>query len=257
VNTIVNVMRRYRNWVVGACVGFCLFAVFYRAYHYIEFSWSFFNRPEITCDEPTLNFGEHGRQDVIEHTFIMRNQGRGALHISQIRAGCSCVVPEHTEKAIPPEASLRVPVKVNLAGRRGKFKTQVVVASNDPVRPYLVLEILGTITSQINVNPERLELGTIVQVARVTRTIEIDSSGKKSTFNIEKVWTDSPFLETQLETVQAGKAFRVRIGTTGSLPTGIWHAHLFIRTDIENEPNVVVPVSARIVSLPLFLVGRF
>jgi hypothetical protein len=233
--------------LVMACFFFCC-CLFVTAWPVLR--QSFYFGPHLVTDEYVFDFGEKAAGEVVEHVFKIRNDGWSDVIIEDLRPDCSCVVAKQADTVIHPGASMEVPVRISLRNRRGSLRSQLVITSNDPNKRYVVLKIEGTVTCKLASNPTRLDLGTLGPGSRVQETIEIYTIEPESPFGIIKVWSDSTQLETELQTVKEGRTFRLCVHTTPMLPAGTWNARIFIRSDIQNEPDIVVPVSARVVSLP-------
>jgi hypothetical protein len=214
-----------------------------------------FGAPAIVADDPVFDFQTLPTGDSLTHAFQIRNAGWRDLEISQVISTCGCAVPELTEKVIRPGQSVPVEVKLSLKALRGPVEKAVVVASNDPARPNLVLTIRGVARSEITVKPLVVDFGKVAPGEPLTGLVEFEANGS-GPFTLQEVVCDSPLVEVKRETLKEGQAYRLRLRTTGKLPEGSWRASLRVRTDHAKESEIVVPLLAQVEAKPATVSGE-
>jgi hypothetical protein len=208
-----------------------------------------FGAPAIVADDPVFDFQTLPTGDSLTHAFQIRNAGWRDLEISKVISTCGCTVPEVAEKVIRPGQSVPVEVKLSLKGFRGPVEKAVVVASNDPSRPNLVLTIRGVARSEITVMPLVVDFGKAAPGQPLAGLVEFESNGS-GPFTLQEVVCDSPLVVVKRETLKEGQAYRLRLRTTGKLPQGSWRASLRVRTDHAKESEIVVPLLAQVEADP-------
>ena len=59
-------------------------------------------QPKIVVPSDRYDFGTVGPKDVVERTFVIRNEGEAALTISRAYTTCGCTTAEFSARVIPP-----------------------------------------------------------------------------------------------------------------------------------------------------------
>ena len=200
--------------------------------------------PRIVCEEPTYDFGKRSNREVVEHTFIIRNEGDTTLEIRRVHASCGCTVVQTSTRQVPPGETARITARLNLRGRRGPQHKTITVESNDPHHPRLVLHLQGTALQEMNVLPDRFFFGQVSGADAVARTVEVSSAAV--TFRITNITCSSALLDVDLQTVSSGHAYRVSARLKPPLPNGRFGANIRLYTDSEKYPTIDIPVWARV-----------
>ena len=97
--------------------------------------------PKVTVAEPTFETGEVARDQVVEHSFRIRNSGSAPLEILKIMAPPNLEIVSRPSTLAPGETGeLRVRVPL-LFEKPGGLLKQIDLRTNDPATPSLVLEL--------------------------------------------------------------------------------------------------------------------
>lgn len=92
-------------------------------------------QPKIVVPETRFDFGRIGPQDVVERTFIVRNEGEAPLTISRAYTTCGCTVAEFSATVIPPGkvATVRVIFDAGFHDTAGQtVRRGIIIENNDP-----------------------------------------------------------------------------------------------------------------------------
>lgn len=92
-------------------------------------------QPKIVMPETRYDFGRIGPQDVVERTFIVRNEGEAPLTISRAYTTCGCTVAEFSATVIPPGkvATVRVIFDAGFHDTAGQtVRRGIIIENNDP-----------------------------------------------------------------------------------------------------------------------------
>ncbi len=84
----------------------------------------------IIFDAPEYDFGEVQEGDVVEHTFVFRNEGKVPLSILNARSSCGCTVPDWPKDPIPPGGTGEIKARFNTEGKTNEQKKIIVVTAN-------------------------------------------------------------------------------------------------------------------------------
>jgi len=218
-------------------------------------------KPKIVCDEPEFDFGERRSDENVEHEFIIKNAGDGLLLIDKVRTTCGCTVAQPEKKEIQPGESTKIKATLKLASRQGPQTKSITVESNDPENPILTLTLKGTVTSPINIEPRTLNLGySIMEDLVEEKIVEVKSNLPDLTFNITNVdMTNLPQFKAEVETVEPGKHYKIKVKQTEKVEPGITLSNSFIiQTDATipgKDPND--PSIATLREIRVSVYGRF
>ena len=92
-------------------------------------------QPAILVPEKTYNFGSIGPQDVVERTFIIRNNGEAPLTISRAYTTCGCTTAEISASVIPPGKVAEVTLVFDAGYHDAAGQTVrrgLIIENNDP-----------------------------------------------------------------------------------------------------------------------------
>jgi hypothetical protein len=92
-------------------------------------------QPGIVVPQTRYDFGRIGPQDVVERTFIVRNEGEAPLTISRAYTTCGCTVAEFSASVIPPGkvATVRIIFDAGFHDTAGQtVRRGIIIENNDP-----------------------------------------------------------------------------------------------------------------------------
>lgn len=92
-------------------------------------------QPRIVVPEMRYDFGRIGPQDVVERTFLVRNEGQAPLTISRAYTTCGCTIAEFSSSVIPPGkvATVRVVFDAGFHDTAGQTVSRgIIIENNDP-----------------------------------------------------------------------------------------------------------------------------
>lgn len=207
--------------------------------------------PRIVCPEPVFNFGERDNSGMVEHEFRIRNEGTLSLEILNVHASCGCTAVRPSQNVIAPGGEAVIHAKLDLRGRTGYQQKTISVQSNDPQTPTLMLQMVGTAVQGLRVQPSLLFFGRVDPQSSRTRTFEIVSS--RGPFNVESYRTDNPGLRlapVELSPGEDGSVRRFELTLAPDLPEGNVAGAAYVKTDLPDQPELMVTVAAYILNAP-------
>ena len=203
--------------------------------------------PKLVCDQPVYEFGEMDNGLDVEHDFVLKNEGDLTLEIKNVRTSCGCTVANISEKMVKPGMETTVKTKLTLRNRNGPQHKNITVESNDPKQPNYVLTLQGSAVMEMQVRPVQVLLGNLAAGSVATGSVEVMTTSTNPVTVLEAT-CDSPNIETRIETVEAGKTYKVTVVTKPPLPKGTVRGTLHIVTDYQKNPEYDIPVSGLVVS---------
>lgn len=129
-------------------------------------------RPVIVCDDPEWKIGAVKATAIMEHTFTLWNRGRVPMTISRIGSDCHCttILPSEFPQIIQSGEALPVKVRLDLKRLKGEFIKRIAIASDDPQRKTIVLNINGAVIGEHPDEPTSENSTTEVQKGEVHST---------------------------------------------------------------------------------------
>jgi hypothetical protein len=200
------------------------------------------NAPRIVCDEPVYDYGVVDASTVVEHTFTIRNEGTLTLEISRVHASCGCTVASISSQSVPPGGESKIASRLSLQGRSGPQQKTIVIDSNDPQTPQLVLTLKGVVGAAINVQPQQIVLPRVPPGSTPTANV-ILSSGDGAEYAVTAVESTSERLEAKVNAIEERKTYRVDVAMKDPLDSGVFNATVVIRTDHPKRGVIEVPVT--------------
>jgi len=91
---------------------------------------NFTGAPAISFDKEVYDFGTVNEGDIVEHDFLVTNNGKSDLIITKAKASCGCTVPTWPKEAIAPGESAGVKVKFNTSGKPNKQSKTITLTTN-------------------------------------------------------------------------------------------------------------------------------
>ena len=116
--------------------------------------------PYLQFETLFLDMGEIPQgQESVTFEFPFRNLGGADLTIAKVHMKCSCTAEtEFPEQPIGPGGRGRILIHYGTENRRGGFRHNLFVQSNDPKFPIIPMNIAGNCTQVLSIKPEWISL---------------------------------------------------------------------------------------------------
>jgi hypothetical protein len=100
-------------------------------------------RPVLACSQSVYDFGKINTIASPSYSFVIKNIGRKDLFIEGVSSGCgACVeIIAYTKSSVPPQKTGTVNIKLLTQNLYGKVSKEVLVKTNDPKNPNLILTL--------------------------------------------------------------------------------------------------------------------
>lgn len=203
--------------------------------------------PRIFCEQPEFDFGTADSQSVVEHTFIFKNIGDTTLEIGQVKPACGCTVADITPRSVPPGGEATMVARLNLQGRSGHQSKSITINSNDPENPQYRVTMSGNASQSIMASPDRLIFGQMQPGQEVTLSSDIQFTGPQGSFNIVNIETNDANLTATLETVEAGRRYKLNATYKAGGMVGAANATVRLHTDNPQRPVIDLPVIVNVI----------
>lgn len=200
-------------------------------------------RGGLVCDSPRFDFGEAYPDQVIAHTFVLKNTGTNAIRIQGVRSGCGCTTTTLATNCLTAGQSTELATDLDLKGRKGAQQKSIYVESDDPGCARLHLQLAGAVIVPVDALPEGVHFGTLGREGTVEREVSV-SARSNITFQVKGVTCSSPQFAARVETQEVGRVYRIKIQSLGPRLLGTSQAAVQVETDCPRMPVVSIPVAA-------------
>ncbi|MGE5276738.1 MAG: DUF1573 domain-containing protein [Acidobacteriota bacterium] len=207
--------------------------------------------PKIEVIPETKDAGTVAKGQMIESTFVVKNNGASDLIISDARPGCGCTVASF-DKVIKPGAEGKVVSSVDTKNFSGPISKSILLVSNDPDRPQLNLFIKAVVKPFVDVMPTGYLRFSAVKGDSAAQDVVLVSEEK--TFKPTVAEMSQPYVKAELIPAgekdkiagRAGDQYKLHVSVTGDAPEGLLNAPIRISTGVPQQPTLEIPVSGYI-----------
>ncbi len=205
------------------------------------------------------DFGTGQRDSKLEHSFVIRNVGDDMLTLTAGSTSCSCSFSELEEDRIAPGESTDITLNWHLTTSGEEYRQTAEIYTNDPRQPTINLMAQGTILDLVRVEPRQLVLSNVSvnQGARVTFTLfgfhhsdlgvldhRFDNPESSEFFELEFVDYDLGQVEMNPAPTAAVQGI---LTVKSGLPLGPLNQTIHVKTNIEEAPELELPISGSVV----------
>lgn len=198
-------------------------------------------RARILCPAPVYDFGSHCTAYPVIHEFEIHNLGDDVLLIRTIVASCAQLTANATALAVGPGASTSLVATLRLHSKKGPQSGALALESNDPDTPVLYLKMTGTGYDALYAQPSQIFWGRLASDNCVTSVLELLSRDGIA-FHIVSVTSTCSFVACQVEEIEAGSRYQLRVATTPPMPLGVLTDHVVVETDFKPQSQMIVPL---------------
>lgn len=198
--------------------------------------------------------------------FEFENLGSDPLAIQSVRPSCSCLIVDYPNDPIPAGGTGIVSVTVNPGNTGGSFLHSLDLETNDPVATRLRLQASGYVSTDVQINPPSVDLGSIPPGGTVRRQCFVQYHNTSSHLRISEMSLPLPGAEAiwieHLDDAQAIGKLWPGAGSDLDLPDGVSviqltytaplsatgkiSAVLTASSNIQGFENIRIPVSGSI-----------
>jgi hypothetical protein len=190
--------------------------------------------PRAVVREGRYDFGSVVRGAVIEHEFVVHNDGDAPLRVRRARMTAPLVATRMPAE-IAPEHDGTLRFALDTGAVRGPFDGRIVVSLDDPSLPELVLPFEGEVVSRLEVAPRPAFFVAARRGERKRATVDIINHEPQAV-RIEEVAHASERFTTELETLEEGRRWRLTLVLRPDGPAGRRSEPILVRTSSRTEP---------------------
>lgn len=207
--------------------------------------------PKLVLVEEKKDVGTVPKGEIIHATFILKNEGKADLHVTDVKPSCGCTAPEY-DKTIKPGGQGKVVLNVDTKTFQGPISKSALILTDDPEKPQITVFVMANVKPFVETSP--VGFFRLQALTGETASSAIILSSDEADFKPTKVEPPNTYLKatlapaTEAEKV-AGKGanqWKVSVTTTADAPEGLLGGYVKVTTGAAKQPEVSIAVSGYI-----------
>jgi|GEM_PF-814244 len=190
--------------------------------------------PKAVFPEARFEFSAVMSGAVVEHDFIIKNEGSAPLVIQKVSMTTPLLVTR-MPRVVAPGAQGTIHFKLDTANLVGKFDGAILVFLNDPASAQVVLTFAGHIVPAIELSPIPAFFVSGQRGRGGRAAIEIVNH-QTEPLGIEKIEHPTERFTTELATLERGQRYRLTLTLKPNGPGGRTMDTILIRTSSKRVP---------------------
>ena len=179
-------------------------------------------QPKILVENPLYDFGTATEASMVNHTFKLKNIGKGRLNISRVKTSCGCTAASPTKNTLAPGEEAEISVGFDTHFQKGHQVRTITAFTNDPDTPEAVMTMQGMVKQQVSATPSEVSFGKVKQGTEVTKEVIVsDLTMRKDPFTVSNVTNSNPGIKVEQAKRPDGKpGALLKITLTKAMPAG-------------------------------------
>ena len=194
--------------------------------------------PKAIFQETRFDFGRAMYGSVVEHDFLIRNEGSAALKIVKASMTSPLLVTRMPREVAPGGEGL-IHFKLDTSAVRGPFKGQIAVFLNDPDLPEADLSFEGVVIPPVEVSPLPAFFVSGLRGRGASASLEI-TNHEPQPLRIIKITHPTDGFTTVLETLQPGQRYKLTLILKPDGPSGRKTEPITVATSSEELPALEI-----------------
>ncbi|NQU21867.1 MAG: DUF1573 domain-containing protein [Candidatus Nealsonbacteria bacterium] len=196
------------------------------------------------------DFGSVARGAKVEYEFEFSNIYLEDVHVSSVRASCSCTQVEVKSRDLKTYEKGAIVAKFNTKAFRGARGATLTVTFDKPFRAQVQLHVKGYIRSDVVLNPGGVEFGSVDQGSAAEKRIAVNYAGR-SDWRITEVRSANPHVSGEVVERRRGRgqvSYDLVVRVNPSAPAGYLNERLLLVTNDRRSPQVPVHIEGHVQS---------
>jgi len=204
---------------------------------------------KIKVDAEEYDFGTVEEGAVLSHKFVLTNEGKAPLKISDVRSSCSCTTPGLAKDELAPGESIPLEIVYKTQGRKGQQTQYLLLKTNDPARQAVRLTIKANVQKALEIVPDdRIYLPQVNRKkgADVERTISASAGEAIKVLSVKSPaeWLTAEVSETKAKDKPAAL---LKIHIMPNAPRGPFNHTIQLKVKTTKEYDLELPVQGTVV----------
>jgi hypothetical protein len=199
-----------------------------------------------------FDFGKVVRGTLVEHKFVLKNEGSAALKIKKISMTPPLIVKQMPGEVAPGAEGVLL-FQIDTSSLQGPFEGQALVSLDDPGNPEAVLTIEGKVVSRIEISPSPAFFVAARRGESKQASLEIINHEPEPLI-LESIEHSTERFTTNLETIEKGQRYRLHLSMKPDGPGGKKTEPIVLKTSSKTSPVLRVQANTylreRVYSFP-------
>ncbi len=199
--------------------------------------------PHLEVTPTEMRFGELWQGDPAKGEFTIKNTGQAPLTVD-VKTSCGCTTPTRPKSPLAPGESDTLTITYDTAHRPGAAHQTVTVTTNDPVRPDVIIPVVGSVKPLYELvitgtekKSNTLSFGKLYTDSADVRGLTIlNRYNEKVTFKL-KEGVDGGAYAIELKEVEPGMRYELTARTKPPLAVGDARGRVVIETGVARLPE--------------------
>ena len=211
--------------------------------------------PKVSVQQSDYDFGEAIQNDIVNHSFILTNNGGDVLKILDVKASCGCTAVKPDKNELKPGESTQIKASFNTKGRKGPQTKTITVKTNDPDNPVVTFKLSGNvIVKEVKDNtsgaliyfPEvEHDFGKVKEGDVVNYEFKFQNKGSLP-LTIKDIKTSCGCTAAVVseKNIDPGKSGTIKVGLDTENRQGRMSRTITVISNDYNEPNKIITIFA-------------
>jgi hypothetical protein len=201
--------------------------------------------PHMKFQKRVYDFGYAGPEQKIVHTFKFTNGGPKPFEIGKVITDCGCTAALVQENLIPPGGKGGIRVVLETPRFEGQLQKQVIVHSNFPEIPDIILTIKGIIKRDVVVVPQGINFGEIKRGDTLGKRVRLLQLSDDRLI-VGRVEADKNFYRVRTSWFRGenSRGVEIDISLKPGVPLGVLNDVITLHTNVKKRPRIDVMVWA-------------
>ncbi|SRR5579885_674690 len=162
-------------------------------------------QPKVQVINPLYDFGTALEGKMVEHTFKIKNVGKGELIIRGMKTSCGCTAATPTKNHLAPGEETDISVGFDTHFQKGHQVRTITAYTNDPDTPQAIMTMQGIVKQQVSATPSQVAFGTVRKGTSATQEVAIADLTNQKGFKVSSATNSSPYIKVTQEQGKDGK----------------------------------------------------
>lgn len=207
--------------------------------------------PKLVLVDEKKDVGVVPKGELVRATFVLKNEGKADLHVTDVKPSCGCTAPEF-DKTIKPGGEGKVVLNVDTKAFQGPMSKSALILTDDPEKPQVTVFVMFNVKPFVDTHPVgffRLQALT-GETATSTLILSSDEADFKPTAveppNSYLKATLAPATEAEKVAGKGANQWKVTVTTTPDAPEGLLGGYVKVTTGAAKQPELSLAVSGYI-----------
>jgi hypothetical protein len=207
--------------------------------------------PKLVLTEDKKDVGTVPKGEIVKATFVLKNEGKADLHITDVKPSCGCTAPEY-DKTIKPGAQGKVVLNVDTKTFQGPISKSALILTDDPEKAQVTVFVMANVKPYVESHPTgffRLQAlsGEIATSDLILASDEPDFKPTKvETPNSHLKATLAPATDAEKVAGKGANQWKIALATTADAPEGLLGGYVKVTTGAAKQPEMNIAVSGYI-----------